>query len=153
VGRGVPKDMHEAVQLWARAALADNIDAQVEYAIALFNGDGVDRDEAAAATLFRKAAKHGSAIAQDRLARILADGLGLPADPVEATKWHLISRAGGETDLELDTFMDKLDPKTRAAAEAAAKPWLDALQKTRQAQQQALQQAQQAQQAQGAAKP
>jgi uncharacterized protein len=145
--------MHEAVQLWAKAALADNIDAQVEYAIALFNGDGVDRDEAAAATLFRKAAKRGSAIAQDRLARILADGLGLPADPVEATKWHLISRAGGETDLELDAFMDKLDPKTRGAGEAAAKPWLDALQKTRQAQQQALQQAQQAQPVQGAAKP
>ncbi|HEX8828980.1 MAG TPA: hypothetical protein VF778_12795, partial [Xanthobacteraceae bacterium] len=63
---------------------------------------------------------------------------------------HLISRAGGETDLELDAFMDKLDPKTRAAGEAAAKPWLDALQRTRQAQQQALQQARQAQ---GASKP
>jgi TPR repeat protein len=42
-GRGVPKDMGiEAVRLWALAALADNVDAQVEYAIALYNGDGIE---------------------------------------------------------------------------------------------------------------
>jgi hypothetical protein len=35
--------------------------------------------------------------------------------------------AGGETDLELDAYMDKLDPDTRAAGEKAAKPWLDAM--------------------------
>ena len=133
VGRGVPQDMHEAVQLWEKAALADNVDAQVEYAIALFNGDGIDRNEAAAAAIFRKAAMHGSAIAQDRLARILADGEGVAADPIEATKWHLISRAGGETDLELDAFMEKLDPNVRSAGEAAAKPWLDAMQAAREA--------------------
>ena len=67
------------------------------------------RNEQAAAAIFRKAAKHGSAIAQDRLARILASGQGAPADPVEATRWHIISSAGGETDLELDDFVDKLD--------------------------------------------
>ena len=72
-GRGVPKDMHEAVRLWAQAALADNTDAEVEYAIALFNGDGVAKDERPPPLLFRKAALRGSAIAQDRLARILAD--------------------------------------------------------------------------------
>jgi len=142
-GRGVPQDMHEAVQLWAKAALADNIDAQVEYAIALFNGDGIDRNEAAAAAIFRKAAMHGSAIAQDRLARILAEGRGVPTDPMEATKWHLVSRAGGETNLELDAFMDKLDPKTRSAGEAAAKPWLDAMQAAQQAREKAAQQTQQ----------
>jgi len=126
-GRGVPKDMHQAVQLWAQAALADNTDAQVEYAIALYNGDGVDPNREAAAAIFRKAAHHGSAIAQDRLARILFSGVGEAANPVEATKWHLISRAGGETDLELDAFVDKLDPDTRAAGEKAAQPWIDAI--------------------------
>jgi hypothetical protein len=39
----------------------------------------------------------------------------------------LISRAGGETDLELDAFVDKLDPDTRAAGEKAAQPWIDAI--------------------------
>ncbi len=68
-----------------------------------------------------------SAIAQDRLARILADGRGAPKNPVEATKWHLISKARGETDLPLDDFVNNLDAATRAAGEKAAKPWLDAL--------------------------
>ena len=39
----------------------------------------------------------------------------------------LISRAGGETDLVLDDYVSKLDPKTRAEGEKAAKIWLDAL--------------------------
>ncbi len=126
-GRGVPKDMHEAVKLWAAAALADNTDAQVEYGIALYNGDGVARDEDAAAELFRKAARRGSPIAQDRLARILASGLGAPRDPVKVVKWHLVSRAAGETDITLDDFMAKLDAATVAEGEKQAQPWLEAL--------------------------
>ena len=55
--RRARKDMHEAVKLWAAAALADDTDAQVEYAIALYNGDGVARDEDAAAAIFHKAAR------------------------------------------------------------------------------------------------
>ena len=133
-GRGVPQDARQAAQWWAKAALADNTDAQVEYAIALFNGEGADRNEEAATALFRKAAMRGSAIAQDRLARILASGRGAPRDLGEATKWHLISRAGGETDLELDDVVNKLDPQTRAAGEKAAKPWLDAIDARRKAQ-------------------
>ena len=142
-GRGVPQDMHEAVTLWAAAALADDTDAQVEYAIALYNGDSVPRDEDAAAAIFRKAAEHGSPIAQDRLARILASGLGAPRDPVGAVKWHLISRAGGETDITLDDFMAKLDAATVAEGTKQAQPWIDALkqaQAARAAQSQAVQQ-------------
>ena len=133
-GRGVPQDARQAAQWWAKAVLADNTDAQVEYGIALFNGEGVDRNEEAATALFRKAAMRGSAIAQDRLARILASGRGAPRDLVEATKWRLISRAGGETDLELDDVINKLDPQTRAAGEKAAKPWLDTIEAIRKAQ-------------------
>ena len=49
------------------------------------------------------------------------------ANPVEATKWHLISKARGETNLELDDFVNNLDADTRAAGEKAAKPWLDVI--------------------------
>jgi hypothetical protein len=38
-----------------------------------------------------------------------------------------MSKAAGETDLTLDDFVSKLDPKSRAAAEQAAKPWVDAV--------------------------
>jgi hypothetical protein len=42
-------------------------------------------------------------------------------------KWHLVSRAGGETNLELEDYMGKLDASTRTAGEKAAKPWVDAI--------------------------
>ena len=65
----------------------------------------------------------------------------MPANPVEATKWHLISRARSETDIMLDEFVSKLDADTRAAAEKAAKPWLDAIKAAQTAQQAQQQQA------------
>jgi TPR repeat protein len=126
-GRGVAKDMHQAVYLFGLAALADYTDAQVEYAIALYNGDGIERNQQVAAALFHNAALKNNPVAQNRLAHILASGLGAPADPVAATKWHLISKARGENDLALDDFVAKLDPEKRAAGEAAAKKWIDAL--------------------------
>jgi uncharacterized protein len=129
-GRGVPKDVHEAVRLFSLAALADQADAEVEYGIALFNGDGVNRNQPLASWFFHKAALAGNPIAQDRLATILASGLGVPANPIEAAKWHMISKAAGETDLSLDEFVNKLDPTARADAEKAAKPWVDLIKRT-----------------------
>ena len=115
----------------AAASLADLLDASVEYAIALFNGTGVTKNEPGAVALFRKAAMRGSPIAQNRLARVLAAGRGTTADPVEAMRWHLISKAGGASDTFLDDFAQKQSADTRAAAEKAAKPWLDLLAQVR----------------------
>ena len=129
-GRGVVKDQREAVRLFGQAALGDNTDAEVEYAIALYNGDGgLTRNEEAAAGLFKKAALKNNPVAQDRLAHILATGKGAPADPTEAAKWHLISKAHGETDFALDDYVNRLDAATRSAGEKAAKVWLDATKK------------------------
>jgi uncharacterized protein len=107
------------------------VDGEVEYAIALYNGTGVARDEAGAAALLRRAARQGSPIAQNRLARILATGKGLPADAAAATKWHLVAKDGGAGDPWLDTFVQGLKPADREAGEKAAKAWLDALQPPR----------------------
>src|SRR5262249_23401322 len=131
-GRGVPQDAAQATRLMGEAAKADFLDAEVEYAIALFNGTGIQKDEAAAAALFRRAAMQGSPIAQNRLARIYAYGRGVPKpDPVQAIRWHPTSKAGGASDLYLDDYMQKQSPETRAAAEKAAKPWLDILGQSR----------------------
>jgi TPR repeat protein len=121
--------MHQAVYLFGLAAVADYTDAEVEYAIALYNGDGVTRNQEAAAALFHKAAMKNNPVAQNRLAHILSSGIGAPANPVEAVKWHLISKARGETDIGLDDFVAKLDPDKRAAGEAEAKKWIDELKK------------------------
>ena len=104
------------------------------------------RDEDAAAAIFFKAAKQGSAIAQDRYARILASGLGAPRDPVKAVKWHLVSRAAGETDITLDDFMASLPPATVAEGTKQAQPWLEALKQAQAAQAQAAAQQAPAQQ-------
>ena len=96
------------------------------------------RDEDAAAKIFHKAAQHGSPIAQDRYARIMASGLGAERDPVKAVKWHLISRAAGETDITLDDFMASLPPATVAEGTKQAQPWLEALKQAQAAQAQAV---------------
>jgi TPR repeat protein len=126
-GRGTPKDLREAARLLGAAALVRNIDAEVEYGIALFNGTGVARNETAAFPYLFKAARKGSPIAQRRLAFMYATGRGATADPVQAARWHLIARAGGDNDQFLDEFVRKMKPADRTAAEEAAKPWLTLL--------------------------
>jgi TPR repeat protein len=126
-GRGVDKDPREAARLLGAAALAGNIDAEIEYAIALFNGTGVARNETAAFGYLLKAARKGSPIAQRRLAFMYATGRGVKADPVQAARWHLIARAGGDNDQFLDDFVRKMTPEDRAAGEAAAAPWIKLL--------------------------
>jgi TPR repeat protein len=70
------------------------------------------------------ASRRGSPIAQNRLARILSAGRGVPANPVEAMKWHIIAKADGRGDPELDAYMGKQKPEDRDAAEKAAKRWM-----------------------------
>jgi hypothetical protein len=117
------------VRLFGLASLGDVTEAKVEYAIALYNGDGVAKNQQGAVALFHQAALKNNPVAQNRLAHILASGQGAPADPVAAVKWHLISKARGETDLVLDDFVSKLDADKREAGEKAAKAWLDEMKK------------------------
>jgi hypothetical protein len=51
-------------------------------------------------------------------------GRGVPADATEAIKWHLIAKAGGASDPELDVFAGKQTPQVRDAAQKAANKWL-----------------------------
>ncbi len=87
----------------------------------LFNGVGVAKDEAAAATLFLKAAARNNVVAQDRAARLLALGRGIQKDVVEAMKWHLLASAAGEKDAWLDGILNSLTPDQRIEVEVAVK--------------------------------
>jgi len=49
----------------------------------------------------------------------------VPADPVQAIKWHIASKAGGASDPALDEFVSRQSVENRGAAELAAKPWID----------------------------
>ena len=70
-----------------------------------------------------KAARRGSAIAQNRLARVLASGIGAPRDMTEALKWHLIAKARGNGDPTLDEMLAPLSAESKAKAEEAARRW------------------------------
>lgn len=123
-GRGVKKDLEEAARLLGIAARSGHTNAEVEYGIALFNGTGIAKNESAAAGYFLKAAQKNNPVGQNRLAWMYAIGRGIKADPVEAARWHLIARAGGDNDQYLDEFVRNMKPLDRAMGENKAKPWI-----------------------------
>ena len=131
-GRGVPKNLTEAVRLLAAASAADNTDAQVEYAIALFNGTGVAKERGGwRRHCWRK--RRARAIPSRRTVSPIFWRSAAACRPIrwQAIKWHIIAKAGGVSDIPLDTFVQKQPPEIRAAGEKAAKPWLDALKEAR----------------------
>jgi hypothetical protein len=77
--------------------------------------------------LLAKAARKGNPIAQNRLANILAIGRGANVNVVEAIKWHLIAKAGGNSDPYLDKYAADQPDEVREAAQKAARPWLAVL--------------------------
>ena len=61
---------------------------------------------------------------QNRLARILASGRGLPVDKVGAARWHIIARSQGVSDTWMESFMAQLSTAEREDAEKKAKFWI-----------------------------
>jgi TPR repeat protein len=119
----VEKNLPEAVRLLAAAALADNVDAEVEYAIALYNGSGTAKNVPLAVALLNRAARQNSAIAQNRLAHVLISGKGAPMDKVEGFKWHLVAKTAGASDPDLDAQFADMPKEDQKKAEEAAKKW------------------------------
>ena len=80
-------------------------------------------DEKRAARMFRLAAERGNPVAQNRLARLYANGVAVgPADPVQAAKWHLLARESGVADFTLDVMLAKLTPEQRAKKPPVSQP-------------------------------
>jgi hypothetical protein len=48
----------------------------------------------------------------------------MPANPTESVKWHLIAKAGGAGDADLDIFANKQSAEVQTAAKTAANKWL-----------------------------
>ena len=118
----MPKDIDRAVRLLQAASLAGNVDAEVEYAIALFNGTGRrTRPRGGAAAQGRQAkqpdrAKPPRPRAGERTGRAGGQGRGL--------KWHIVAKTAGKGDPLLDEALATLSPEDRAAAQEAARKWL-----------------------------
>ncbi len=96
----------------------------VELGIALFNGEGVTRDEARAANLFKQAALRGNPVAQNRYARVLSAGRGTAQNSVDACLWHSLARAQTISDPQLDGVCETLAPANREAVAKRLENWL-----------------------------
>jgi hypothetical protein len=122
-GTGVDPNAFDAAKWIGKAAAAGHPEAQVDFAVMLFRGHGVPPDPKRGAELFRAAAEKGAAVAQNRLARCYAHGAGVDANVLEAAKWHLIAKANGIEDAELEKVLAKLSKVDRAKAQRAAVEW------------------------------
>jgi TPR repeat protein len=87
-------DYEETVRVWGELAEAGDARAQLGLAGLYRSGEGVGRDLAKAAGLYRLAAEQGDDDAQLNLGRIYAEGAGVSRDPVEAYFW--LSLAAGQ---------------------------------------------------------
>ncbi|TFG86826.1 MAG: sel1 repeat family protein [Hyphomicrobiales bacterium] len=90
----------------------------------LFKGHGVEKDEKRAAQLFRLAAEQGNPVAQNRLARLYANGVVFETDLVQAAKWHLLAREAGVSDFSLDIMLAKLTKEQRVEADRGVDAWI-----------------------------
>ena len=129
-GTGTEANAFEGAKWIGKAARAGHTDAEIEYAMILLKADVEKPPEKIpfdkqAARLLRSAAEKGVAVAQNRLARLYANGIGVEASPVEAAKWHLIAKSGGIEDDVLDKAAAKLSKADRLKAEKAAAEWSD----------------------------
>lgn len=121
---GVSRDPAKAIQWFERAVKLDHIPSMVDLGIALFNGDGITRDEARAARLFRQAALRGNPVAQNRYARVLSTGRGTAQNSVEACLWHNLARAQTISDPQLDRVCETLAPANREEVAKRLENWL-----------------------------
>lgn len=138
-GVGTTANAFEGAKWIGKAARAGHVEAEVEYAIILFKTD-VDPNEPdpeekksaeakqqaahrEAIALLKSAAEKGNAVAQNRLARCYANGLGVTKSLIEAAKWNLIARDGGIEDDGLEKLLAKLTRAERQKAQADAEAW------------------------------
>jgi uncharacterized protein len=94
----------------------------------LFNGEGVAKNEDAAAKLFARAASRGNPIAQNRLARLYVVGHGVKSDLVEAAAWNMLAKHAGRDDPWLDKATENLSSKQREEALGLVRQRLSAFQ-------------------------
>jgi TPR repeat protein len=99
--------------------------AQTLLAGALYRGEGVARDPAAAFAWFRRAAEQGEVSAQRALSVLYYNGEGTPQHLVEALKWALLAAAQGDAEAarHRDYLRDRLAPFQVREAERLAATW------------------------------
>jgi TPR repeat protein len=124
-GTGVPKDAHEAANLYRQSADQGLAPAQNNLASLYANGDGVAQNDDEAMRLWLLAADQGLPVAQANLASSYATGTYVTKDLVQAYKWSALSAAQGYRDGAdiLDVVRMIISPQDRQSAERLIRAW------------------------------
>ena len=122
-GKGVEKDLSEAVKWYRKAAEQGDAMAQYNLGILYFEGSGVDKNLPEAAKWFRKSAEQGDANAQYNYGVCLQNGYGVDKDKAKAYAWYTLSaKEGPDVSAELQRLSNELSPaQIQEAKELAEK--------------------------------
>jgi len=105
-----------AARLLSTAARGGNIRGEVEYAIALFNGTGIAKDETPPRAVPQSGAKGQCGRAKPPRAHS-GDRPRHARRSLRCREWHTIAKAGGTTDVWLEEYMRKIKDAERISAE------------------------------------
>ncbi len=106
---------------WLKKAAQNGFDtAQLEFGVWLANGRGGEKNPQRAHYWMQRAAAQRNVIAQNRLARMYAFGVGTQRDVIRAGAWHIIARRAGFSDSEMDRFFQGLSSIDKKRAIEAA---------------------------------
>lgn len=96
--KGVTVNYEKAIKWLTRAAAPGSDEAYAQYYLGwmYLNGAGVNRDPAATAQWWQKAAVQGERQAQSGLGALYWDGVGVARDPAAAEKWWRAAAAQGD---------------------------------------------------------
>lgn len=95
-GKGVPKDINEAIKLFQLAADQDEPTAQNNLGLLHEKGEGVPQDYKLALEWYQKSALQGNALAGQSLGNLYFKGNGTPQDYNQASKWYRMAADKGD---------------------------------------------------------
>lgn len=121
----LPREKRMESRDWLlKAALGGYDTAQYDMAMWLINGVAGERNFEEGFRWMRIAANRGHVAAQNKLAKLYVNAIGTRPDPIEATKWYVLSRKAGLADLELEDFFLGIDEQTQKEGVARADAFL-----------------------------
>lgn len=120
-GVGGQKQDDVEARRWLTLAARQNFDtAQLDLGAWMLQGKGGPRDRESGFSWTMRAALGGNVAAQNRVAKLYMQGLGVAPDTVAAAAWYILARRAGLVDAEMEDFFDGLtDEEIKQALERA----------------------------------
>lgn len=124
-GYGVARDEGSAMAWFRKAAEQGHARSQFSVGSLYY----ARKEFGPAASWYRRSAEQGNAVAQIRLARMYAEGAGVPRDTIQAFKWFTVAMRGSDSYAQTNAAKGRSDAATKmtasevAEAERLAREW------------------------------